>query len=296
MKPLGSRPRYRANMSVDTPHLGEQNVFTTVAEDAEQVADRQEAQLAEASCWRIGGSVVILFMCAIVVPPVREVIRSRLPYWAASGPLGRVLVKYRPSLAEYHTGERVRRISRLPAFARLADRFPVVTFDVFDTLLQRNIEPPEYVKDRSARFAVLLVSSHGVAATLEQVKQTRNDEENRLRAVALSGGLDHECAIHEILHATLRTLVSREFADEHLTRWIEYELTSECEHLSAKPGAIDVLGRLKKAGKRIFLISDMYLRKTDLVHILRHAGLVSFVDDVFVSSEEQARKVQHTLV
>ena len=161
---------------------------------------------------------------------------------------------------------------------------------MFDTLLQRNIEPPEYVKDRSARFAVLLVSSHGVAATLEQVKQTRNDEEKRLRAVALSGGLDHECAIHEILHATLRTLVSREFADEHLNRWIEYELTCECEHLSAKPGAIDVLGRLKKAGKRIFLISDMYLRKTDLVHILRHAGLVSFVDDVFVSSEDKLGK------
>jgi HAD superfamily hydrolase (TIGR01549 family) len=161
---------------------------------------------------------------------------------------------------------------------------------VFDTLLQRNIEPPEYVKDRSARFAVLLVSSHGVATTLEQVKQTRDDEENRLRAVALSGGLDHECAIHEILHATLRALVSSEFADEHLTRWIEYELTSECEHLSAKPGAIDVLGRLKKAGKRIFLISDMYLRKRDLVHILRHAGLVSFVDDVFVSSENKLGK------
>jgi HAD superfamily hydrolase (TIGR01549 family) len=161
---------------------------------------------------------------------------------------------------------------------------------MFDTLLQRNIEPPEYVKDRSARFAVLLVSSHGVAATLEQVKQTRNDEEKRLRAVALSGGLDHECAIHEILHATLRTLVSREFADEHLNRWIDYELTCECEHLSAKPGAIDVLGRLKKAGKRIFLISDMYLRKTDLVRILRHAGLVSFVDDVFVSSEDKLGK------
>ena len=64
MEPLGSRPRYRANMSGDTPHLGEQNVFTTVAEDADHVADRQEAQLAEPSCWRIGGSVVIRFMFA----------------------------------------------------------------------------------------------------------------------------------------------------------------------------------------------------------------------------------------
>jgi hypothetical protein len=51
-------------MSGDTPHLGEQNVFTTVAEDADHVADRQEAQLAEPSCWRIGGSVVIRFMFA----------------------------------------------------------------------------------------------------------------------------------------------------------------------------------------------------------------------------------------
>ena len=69
MKPLGSRPRYRANISVDTPHLGEQDVFTTVAEDADQVADRQEAQLAEPSCWRIGGSVVILFILPLWCRP-----------------------------------------------------------------------------------------------------------------------------------------------------------------------------------------------------------------------------------
>jgi len=61
MEPLGSRPRYRANLSVDIPHLGGQNVFTAIAEDADHVADRQEAPLAEPSRWRIGGSVVLRF-------------------------------------------------------------------------------------------------------------------------------------------------------------------------------------------------------------------------------------------
>ena len=43
------------------------------------------------------------------------------------------------------------------------DRFDVISFDVFDTLLERRIEPPDLVKEQSAAFLSNYLQSLGIS-------------------------------------------------------------------------------------------------------------------------------------
>lgn len=218
---------------------------------------------------------------------LRVRLRNRLKYAAAGGPQAEWLIKFRPAYKEFYAGKRVTRVGSIGAFLPHTDKFSVVSFDIFDTLIERNIEPPDYIKHRSARFLAMLMRKDGLEATQAEIMAARDEEESRLRRNALEDGFDHECGLDEIMQAAGARLGASE---EVVAKWREYEIAAEIDHLKPKPGAKELLQALKARGKRVFLISDMYLHKRDLEAILGHHGLLEYVEEVFVSSEHRLGK------
>lgn len=163
--------------------------------------------------------------------------------------------------------------------ARL-DTTRCVSFDVFDTLLARCIEPPEELQ---IRVAVLLADQVGHASPLE-VLQARREVEAELRHVALCDGMDHECHFDPLVEGWVTRFVGH--PDAALVDFVhaaERELESMA--LSAKPGAAALLQWLRDHGVRVIAVSDMYLSHEHVVALLDGCGLGAMIDRVYVSSE-----------
>lgn len=155
-----------------------------------------------------------------------------------------------------------------------------VSFDVFDTLLARCIEPPDELQ---IRVAALLADKIGHASPAE-VLRARREVEAGLRHVALSDGMDHECHFDPLVEGWVTRLVGH--PDAALVDFVhaaERELESMA--LSAKPGVAALLQWLRDHGLRVIAVSDMYLSHEHLVALLDGCGLGGMIDRVYVSSE-----------
>ena len=186
----------------------------------------------------------------------------------------------------------VRRVEHFSALRRLIEQrdrpLAALSFDVFDTLLARCVEPPERVV---SRVAALLAER--LAMPVERVVAERKRAERALRDEALAAGGDHECHYDEIVDRWIAGLQPGLPADRHaaLVRFAEdREFELERLALRAKPNARLFLEWAHGAGIRIIAVSDMYLGKRHLRRLLDELGYQGMVDRIYVSSENRAAK------
>lgn len=176
---------------------------------------------------------------------------------------------------------------RIADFAQLQDwitgrsgHIRCVSFDVFDTLLARCIEPPDTLQ---RRVAELLAARIG-GVTTDHVLALRREVEAQLRQSALSDGLDHECHYDPLVELWVARL--RGHPDRGLEDFIHAtERKLEALALSAKPGAIELLKWLREQGLRVIAVSDMYLSHTHLEALIGQCGFAGLIDKIYVSSE-----------
>lgn len=135
----------------------------------------------------------------------------------------------------------------------------LVSFDVFDTLLLRRVEPPSALFERVGERAVATgLVDPSLSPPLFRL--ARQEAERRARAKVKGGEVDL-AAIHAELAlgdpATLAAL----------------ELAVEAEMVFANPLLLPVLKGLAGAGIPVVLLSDMYLAPADLARLLSGAGI-----------------------
>lgn len=182
------------------------------------------------------------------------------------------------------TGSRIRRVGGFAVLRTEVEscgELRCLSFDVFDTLVQRCIEPPEWIHRRVAQeLARMLGGQHDV----ESVWAARREAEAALRREAIAGGGDHECHFDSLLTAWVVRLCGRK--DEALiARAEEIETRLERIALGAKPGAMAFLEWARARGLRLVAVSDMYLGEVHVREILNRCGLEMLLDAVYVSSE-----------
>lgn len=140
----------------------------------------------------------------------------------------------------------------------------LVSFDVFDTLLLRQVERPadlfEAVGERALAAGLI---DPGLTPVLFRL--AREEAERRARTRVASG----EVGLTAI-HAELRHLLC-ETADPAMLAALELEV--EAERLFANPLLLDVLRELSATGIPVVLLSDMYLAPADLARLLTGAGI-----------------------
>lgn len=160
------------------------------------------------------------------------------------------------------------------------DDIRLVSFDVFDTLLARCIEPPDDIQRRVA--SLLAERIDGITPMVAFA--ARKTVESELRRKALSDGLDHECHFDPLVEAWVASLVGR--PDPELVEFVhatERELESMA--LVAKPEALALLTWLRQRGIRVIAVSDMYLSHDHVAALLKSCGLAGLIDQLYVSSE-----------
>ncbi len=162
----------------------------------------------------------------------------------------------------------------------------VISFDLFDTLLIRRSHDPDLLKPATARFIAAKVAASGRAISWEQVQDLRDAIEQEQRHETSLQFADHEACYPDFMSKLLRQLFPG-IADvstllEEVTR---YELSVEQAMLVPRAQLVQWLRSMRAAGKKILVLSDVYLPASHLRELIEHAGFLDAVDGIVSSAD-----------
>ncbi len=160
-----------------------------------------------------------------------------------------------------------------------------VSFDLFDTLLVRRIHDPDLVKLPVARYIAGLAAAKGIKLGWRKVQSTRDSIEQGHRATTGRKFADHEACYPLFMREVLETIFQGRYEESLLDKVTEYELALENSMLVPRQKLVTWLRELAAEGKRIFVISDMYLPASHLEKLVAHAGLLDLVEVVVSSAD-----------
>ncbi len=152
----------------------------------------------------------------------------------------------------------------------------ILSFDIFDTLIARKIYEPEHI------FKIV-----------ENVLLSQNIRldfyKNRIEAAK-------KCAKYASIDDIYKKFSEKmgNGAGAEIDRIQKLELDTEKKFLYPRRNIVSLLPILKRAGKKIFLLSDMYYPAGTLKDILTGLGIKEY-DRIFVSCEEKAEKEDGSL-
>lgn len=167
---------------------------------------------------------------------------------------------------------------------RLLDEYPdikVLSLDCFDTLLWRRVHKPTDV------FFSLQQRPAFARAGLDAGQRQRGEQLARRLAFIGNGG-SWEVTLRDILRTAAPGIDDASVAEIE-----EEELQAECETCFPLPAAVALLRDAATRGIPVVIVSDTYLRETQLRRLLAHclpADAYAAIDRVFVSCEHGASK------
>ena len=157
-------------------------------------------------------------------------------------------------------------------FAKELLKYDVISFDIFDTLILRNI-------DRPIDLFNFLEKEHGI---FNFAKLRKNAEEiARINCEKQYGSRDAN--IYEIY----KYIEKESGLKADLGVKTEFEM--ECNVCFANPYLLRVFNILKEQNKRIIIVSDMYLPKDLMEVLLFKCGYIGY-SDLFISCDYRASK------
>lgn len=146
----------------------------------------------------------------------------------------------------------------------------VITFDIFDTLINRCVLKPRDI------FSVMDIELKGLTFSFSKARIEAED----------SFEIGYNPTIYEIYERIqVNVGISKVEADQLL----QLELATEKRFFKRRESVCKLLTEAVDSGKRVYLISDMYFSKDMLVEILDSLGIHDYID-VFVSSEWRVSK------
>lgn len=163
-------------------------------------------------------------------------------------------------------------------------RHELISFDLFDTVVRRRV-PLEVVHRRTAAFGsacfrgddgplpegLLLAARH----RLQAVVKSRTQRPGKRNEVRLADVLDAALAPHVAGVVRRRQIVKA---------LIAFEVEAEIGVLEVDPRMVAVIERLRAAGRKVILMSDMYLEAPEMERILKALDIHRLFDEIFVSA------------
>lgn len=179
----------------------------------------------------------------------------------------------------------------------ITPRPALLSFDVFDTLLERALSPPEALfPDLAREFCRELRAQFGLEVDWQFIHGGREEIEARMRAQN-----PRQFGVPEYLFRELATeqaaRLEEKFPDgpdkeTYVRLMMESEIRGEIRALRPMPGVTPFLTALRERGFPLVAVSDIYLGREILGPILEAHGLKSFFQDIFVSADYMAGKAQ----
>ena len=158
-----------------------------------------------------------------------------------------------------------------------ADRYDVVSFDIFDTLLMRKAVNPDDLFDITKEY---LKSKKNIDI---DYRKLRKKAEKNLR----KSGRKSDYTIDDIYEELMKI---SGFSQEKCEIIKSAEVDIEKKFLVPRKEIVGAMNAIKNTlHKKVVLVSDMYLTSKELEPILRENGITEY-DELWISSEKQARK------
>lgn len=148
--------------------------------------------------------------------------------------------------------------------------YDVISFDIFDTLLTRRVYHPTDIFD-----------------LLEATSNKRFLAQNRIDAETESTSIFGKKTSIRQIYSTLRK--SMHWSEEEMNDYLQEEINLERELLSPRRDMVDLWNALREEGKRLILVSDMYLPRDIIEDILSKNGISGY-EALYISCEEGLRK------
>ena len=144
----------------------------------------------------------------------------------------------------------------------------VISFDIFDTLISRRVYSPEDI------FSI--ISEHF---------KIENFRENRIKADSIARDrLGRDITIDDIYE-----VLSTDFNIKNISEIKKYEEHLELELCIPRKEILEIFNNLKKAGKTIVLVSDMYLKQKTIERMLTKCEYQGY-SKLYLSNNLNARK------
>jgi HAD superfamily hydrolase (TIGR01549 family) len=173
--------------------------------------------------------------------------------------------------------------ARYPGCAQLSDqiaRRPIISFDIFDTLLQRPFGKPSdlfvFIAEEAAAIANL---------PMLDFRAEREAAEREAFLAAREAGLG-ETTIKEIYE---RLALRLELTNQVAEQIMRLEMQAEYDLLYRRDSGYRAYKEAQVLGRRIILVSDMYLPADFLVSVLTKNGYENY-EALFVSCEHREKK------
>ena len=168
-------------------------------------------------------------------------------------------------------------LQRPEELVKKLSEYDVISFDVFDTLILRNLQMPEDV------FYLVQKDLHYI-----NLKSLRKEAEWKARQKRNEAFGDYEVTLEEIWdQLNLMTSILPQIG-------MDSEFRNEQQVCYANPYFLEVVTKLKERGKKLVICSDMYLGENRIAELLAAAGYPSF-DQYFISCDYRKSKVNGKL-
>lgn len=183
----------------------------------------------------------------------------------------------------------LKKFYHLKTLIRYADRivkdYDTVSFDQFDTLFIRRMHEPDMVKPAVARFIAQKASTFGYHWTWEGVQSLRDKYENEQRAETGKKFEDQEACYPDYMHKVLAQIFKDKKTGDLLEEVTNYELKIEKALIVPRADLVAWIKKIYSQGKKILIVSDIYLPSSHLKRLMDHFELMSFVTDVVSSAD-----------
>jgi len=168
---------------------------------------------------------------------------------------------------------------------QLARNCETVSFDLFDTILVRRIHNPDLLKPATARYIAFLAENQGISFAWPRVQKLRDAIEQQHRQETGQKFEDYEACYPRFMAELLMQIFGSQYSEKILERVTAHELDMENSMLVPRRELVDWLHELHDQGKRIFIISDVYLPADHLEKLVDHAEILPLVEKVISSAD-----------
>jgi FMN phosphatase YigB (HAD superfamily) len=168
---------------------------------------------------------------------------------------------------------------------RVVHQYDVITFDLFDTLVIRRVHFPDMLKGAVGRFIAAKARACGKIWRPEKIHQLRDKIEQAHRARTGQKFDDHEARYPDFMAEVLAAIFEDKMSDDILREVTDYELAIENSMLIPRATLVAYLKQMARQGKKIIVVSDMYLPAEHLRRIVDHAGFLDDVTEVVSSAD-----------
>ena len=159
--------------------------------------------------------------------------------------------------------------------------FDIISFDIFDTLITRKIYNPDDV------FYLIEKKIDKIIQINDFCSKRKAAEKN----VRLKKKFKGDCSIDEIYN---EIMLMENISEKETNALKQIEIQTELELCIPRRDVLEIYNTLLNEGKKIILISDMYLTRNIIEKILKNCGYYNYFD-ILLSSELGIRKDDGTM-